>query len=130
MMCAGWWARGEAVTQTCVSDSRAGPPSLRGAHSIAFQAEGRGGGPPDQQPHARPTLPCLEGSAPPGPRHVRLLPSVSHLGDRPRRPRGSAAAFDQVGSDGHDPGGAGARLCHSCFAPSPGQLGGLWPGWG
>lgn len=71
-------------------------PPLRRGHSFAFQAEGCGGGPHGQQPHARPALPPTQRPAPPRPGHVRLFPPVGDLADRPRGFGGSAAAPDQV----------------------------------
>ena len=47
MIRAWWLAWGGAITQTCLGDSRDSLPSLTWAHSLAFQAEGRGGGTPD-----------------------------------------------------------------------------------
>ena len=81
--------RGEAVGQKSAA-------MTQGARSLAFQAEGRGRGPRDQQPDTRLALPPAQRPAPPGPRHVRLFPPVGDLGDRPRCAGGSAAAPDQV----------------------------------
>lgn len=90
---AGGPGRGRHVTA-------GGWPPLTQGPRLAFQAEGRGGGARDQQPHAGPALPAPPRPAPPRPRHVRLFPPVGDLGDRPRCPGGSAAAPHQVRSRG------------------------------
>lgn len=74
------------------------PTMLIWAHLLAFQAERCDWDTDDQQPHTWSALPPEEGSAPPGPCHVRLLPPVSDLSGHTCCAGGSAAAPDQVWS--------------------------------